>query len=95
MPKHAGDAAIEALARQYARTLDAGRSMLDLGADSPLADLAAAASLHDLGAGFRAVLVEMGLTPKARAAIMRGQPEESKPTASPLDELRKRRERVS
>jgi hypothetical protein len=37
----------------------------------------------------------MGLTPKARAAIMRGQPEESKPTASPLDELRKRRERVS
>ncbi len=42
------------------------------------------------GPGFRDTLVECGLTPKARAAITKGQLE--RPAASPLDELRARRE---
>ena len=67
------DAAAVALARTYARALDADQAALPKG-----------------GHRFLEVLVELGMTPKARAAVMKG---EKAPTKSPLDELRARRER--
>jgi hypothetical protein len=45
--------------------------------------------LRTLGPLLLAALVELGLTPKARAATMKGVP--SEPAKSPLDELRARR----
>lgn len=66
------DAAAVALARSYARALDA---------DS--------ANLAKVGHRFLEVLVELGMTPKARAAVLKG---EKAPPRSPLDELRARRE---
>ena len=91
LPTQLGDAGIVALAKQYARTLDAPALLTEVGT-GPLADLAMSATLSALGAGYRMTLVELGLTPKARSVVMRGQPEAPK-VASPLDELRAQRER--
>jgi len=43
-------------------------------------------SLHYVGGQFRDILIEIGLTPKARGDLVKAQP-----AASPLDELRDRR----
>jgi hypothetical protein len=43
------------------------------------------------GRGYRETLMELGMTPKIRAALTRGEKEA--PKASPIDELRQRRER--
>lgn len=67
------DEAAVALARTYARALDAEPE-----------------SLSKIGPRFLEVLVELGMTPKARAAVLKG---EKAPQKSPLDELRERRER--
>jgi hypothetical protein len=88
-----GDAAIVALAKQYARSLDATKALVDVGGEGPMADLAAAATLAQLGPGLRLILVELGLTPKARAAILRGQPAAVPKPSGGLDELRARRQR--
>ncbi len=66
------DAAV-ALARSYARALDADP-----------------AALAKVGHRFLEVLVELGMTPKARASVMKGG---TPPAKSTLDELRERRER--
>lgn len=84
------DAAAVALAKQYARTLDAPGLLLDVGS-GPMADLANAATLGQLGPGLRLALVELGLTPKSRAAVVKGQPAER--PVSQLDEFRARRDR--
>ena len=91
LPAQAGDTGIVELAKQYARTLDAPRLLMDVGS-GPMADLAVAATLGQLGAGYRMTLVELGLTPKARAAVMKGQPTQAS-AVSGLDELRSRREK--
>lgn len=44
-----------------------------------------------LGRGYRETLVELGMTPKTRAALVKGQ--QAPPPASPMDELRARREK--
>ena len=65
---------------------------MDVGS-GPMADLAMAATLGQLGAGYRAALVELGLTPKTVSMTMRGQPQEPTKQLSALDELRAQRER--
>jgi hypothetical protein len=47
-------------------------------------------SLHQIGRQFLEVLVELGLTPKARAVILKDAPRQQQPTPG-LDELRARR----
>lgn len=85
----ATDAAVVALAKQYARTLDAPMALMDVGG-GPAADMAMAGVLAQVGAAFRLTLVELGLTPKARASIVKDKP--AAPAGrSPLDELRARR----
>ena len=102
-PPQDGDAAIVALARDYARSMDAGAHIMEsieLLLDDPeleplvklLERLEGSTTLAALGAGYRQTLVELGLTPKVRAALTKGE-QAPVPTASPLDELRKRRER--
>lgn len=48
--------------------------------------------LLQIGRQFVEVLVELGLTPRARAAILKIAPQQA-PSSSGLDELRTRRER--
>lgn len=86
------DAAVVALALSYARALDAPRALMDV-ASGPMADLAGVATLHQLGGSYRQALENLGLTPKARSAVMRGAPQSAEPKASPLDELRAKREK--
>ena len=86
------DAGIVALALNYARTLDAPRALTEV-ASGPMADLAGAATLSQLGGAYRMALENLGLTPKARAAVMKGAPPPTAARASALDELRAQRER--
>ena len=101
-PRHDGDAAIVALATDYARSMDAGEFLMEaLGEllDSPelepvakmLERLGGATTLSVLGAGYRQALESLGLTPRVRAALSKG--EAPTPVSSPIDELRKRREK--
>lgn len=46
-----------------------------------------------LGKNLRETLIELGMTPRARAAMFKGEPE--KPATSPIDELRARRQKRS
>jgi hypothetical protein len=48
-------------------------------------------SVTAYGRGFRETLETLGMTPKARAALTKGEPPSAAP--SPLDELRARRAR--
>jgi hypothetical protein len=74
MAKHPEDAALQELARAYARGIDANSEMLSV-----------------YGRGYRETLMELGMTPRVRAALTKGQVPDA--PASPVDELRKRRER--
>ncbi len=103
-PPQDGDGPIVALARDYARAMDAGAHIMEvigLALDDPeleplvklLERLDGATTLQALGTGYRQALVELGLTPKARAALMKGQPTPATAKGSALDELRAQRER--
>ena len=76
VPVERADAAAVELARRYAAAIDAQD----------------VEPLSKLGRGLTDVLIELGLTPKARAAILKDAPQKN-PVSVGLDELRARRER--
>jgi hypothetical protein len=69
------DKAVVDLARLYARAIDS----------MPITEL------EKFGPKYLAVLESLGMTPKARAALVKGKDNDSDSNKSPLDELRARR----
>ena len=81
-PARPEDAAMVAAARRLAQLIDRARDTDD-----------ESAVVVKLAAEYRQTLVQLGLTPAARAAMSgKGAPADAAAPRSPLDELRKRRE---
>ena len=83
------DAALLELARTYARAVDAA----DI--SQPVEKVLSVEPLSKVGKALLDSLVELGMTPKVRAGLLKYAKPEPQQQADPLDELRRRREERS